>query len=418
MFVFLKIYKGLPKNVYILFLVQIINRFGDFVVPFLSLFLVTKLGYSSKTAGMLVTFMVLLQVPGSMIGGVAGDRWSRKGTYIIAQTLAALCIMFCALIDEKIWIVVLILMSGFFASAVKPTLTTMNFDLLPPEKRKIGSSLLYLGVNLGVSIGPLLAGFLFNHHLKLFFMGDAITSFIAVCLVLLNVEETKERSLNVHKEKVNGNSFIFDMVKSPHILIFLIFYMIYSFIYAQNSFSLPLMLENMFKENGPVYFGYIMSINAVTVVSMTAVITYITRKKASLLNITVGGIFYAIGFGMIGVSKIFLLYSISTIFWTMGEILVATNSGVYIVNNSNENMRARYTALQTIMNSVGKALGVFCMGGFIDKFGIRSVWPFIMFVAFLGSACMYLLGMHKNFVNSKVGFSNGHNNDLKSKGEI
>jgi MFS family permease len=395
MFGFLKIYKGLPKNVYILFLVQIINRFGDFVVPFLSLFLVTKLGYSSKAAGMLVTFMVLLQVPGSMIGGVAGDRWSRKGTYIIAQTLAALCIMLCALIDAKISIVVLILMSGFFASAVKPTLSTMNFDLLPPERRKIGSSLLYLGVNLGVSIGPLLAGFLFNHYLKLFFMGDSITSLIAVCLVLFNIEDTKSGSSKVHKEKASENNFIIDIMKNPHIIIFFFIYMMYSFIYAQNSFSLPLMLENMFKEKGPVYFGYIMSTNAITVVSMTAIITYITRKKGSLLNITLGGIFYGIGFGMIGISKVFLLYSISTMFWTMGEILVATNSGVYIVNNSNETMRARYTALQTIMNSAGKALGVFTMGGFIDRFGIESVWPFIMFIAFLGSASMYLLGVYK-----------------------
>lgn len=406
MFRFLKIYRGLPKNVYILFLVQIINRFGDFVVPFLSLFLVTKLGYSSKTAGMVVTCMVLLQVPGSMIGGIAADRWSRKGTYVIAQTTAALCIMLCALIDEKIWIVVLILMSGFFASAVKPTLSTMNFDLLTPEKRKVGSSLLYLGVNLGVSIGPLLAGFLFNNYLKIFFIGDAVTSFIAVCLVLFNIEESAESSLSVHKKDITENSFISDMGKSPHILIFFILYMVYSFIYVQNSFSLPLMLESMFKENGAVYFGYIMSINAVTVVSMTAVITYITRKKASLLNITVGGIFYAIGFGMIGVSKFFLLYSISTVFWTMGEILVATNCGVYVVNNSNEAMRARYTALQTIMSYAGKALGVFTMGGFIGRFGIKSVWPFIMFIAFLGSASMYLLSMYKNFINSKAELSN------------
>lgn len=30
----LKAYLGLPKGIYIIFLVQVVNRFGDFVVPF------------------------------------------------------------------------------------------------------------------------------------------------------------------------------------------------------------------------------------------------------------------------------------------------------------------------------------------------------------------------------------------------
>lgn len=62
-------YKGLPKSIYIIFLVQMINRFGDFVFPFLSLFLVKKLGLSYQSAGVAVMISSLATVPGSFAGG-------------------------------------------------------------------------------------------------------------------------------------------------------------------------------------------------------------------------------------------------------------------------------------------------------------------------------------------------------------
>jgi hypothetical protein len=64
-----RIYHDLPKTIYILFWVQVINRCGDFVIPFLVLFLVTKMGFDFKTVGLIVTISIILQVPGSLIGG-------------------------------------------------------------------------------------------------------------------------------------------------------------------------------------------------------------------------------------------------------------------------------------------------------------------------------------------------------------
>lgn len=401
MFQFLKIYKGLPRNVYILFLVQFINRFGDFVVPFLSLYLISKLGFTSKTAGILVTCAVLVQVPGSMLGGIIADHWSRKGTYIIAQTMAALCILMCAFTNEKVLIISLLLLSTFCSSSVKPLLNTMVFDLLEPEKRKLGYSLLYLGTNLGVSMGPLLAGFLFNHYLKLFFIGDALTSFIAVSLVLFNIKDIKRTGKKSAKEIINTKSFITQMIKNPQFSLFFIIYMTYSFIYVQNSFSLPLTLKNLFNEKGTIYYGYIMSINAVTVVLSTAAMTHLTRRKSSLINISIAGIFYAIGFGSIGIANNFFIFIFSTILWTIGEILISTNCGIYVVNLSNENIRARCTALMMIINSAGKGLGVSTMGSFIENFGISTVWPFIMILAFVTSICTYLFSVYIGNLNRK-----------------
>jgi|GEM_PF-6649555 len=48
-FDFLKSYTKLPRNVYILFIANVINAAGSFVYPFLAMFLTLKMGYSEFT---------------------------------------------------------------------------------------------------------------------------------------------------------------------------------------------------------------------------------------------------------------------------------------------------------------------------------------------------------------------------------
>lgn len=391
---FNKIYQGLPGNTYILFFAQFINRFGDFVIPFLSLFLISKLGFSTEIAGTVATCAVLVQIPGSMVGGTIADYWSRKGTYLISQTIAALSILLCAFITSKTLIVALLLLSTFFSASAKPLINTMIYDSLEPSKRKIGQSLSYLGINLGVCIGPLLAGFLFNHYLAFFFIGDAFTSFIAVTLILLKLKDTKRAGKQTEQKIISTKGFIQLIGKQPKLSIFFCIYLIYCFIYAQHSFSLPLMLTSTFNAKGTVYFGYIMSINAATVVLATVWITFITRKKSSLANISLAGVFYALGFGILSIASSFYVYIISTILWTIGEILVSTNSEIYVVNQCDENIRARICSIMLIIGAIGKGSGIFVMGGYIGHFGVLSVWPFIMVLAFAVSIFTYSFSAH------------------------
>jgi len=205
-------YRGLPKSVYIIFFAQIINRFGDFVLPFLSLFLVKKLGLSYQDAGIAVMLTSLSTIPGSFAGGKIADHLGRKKSYAFFQLSAAVCLFSCAFLENPQIIIVLICMASFFNGAVRPIISAIITDVLPAEKRKMGFSLSYLGINLGVSLGPLVAGFLFNRYIPLVFIGDAVTSLIAVILVLTNIKETlpdysDDKCLNTEERSEEGNVF-------------------------------------------------------------------------------------------------------------------------------------------------------------------------------------------------------------------
>ena len=205
-------------------------------------------------------------------------------------------------------------------------MNAMVADILPPEKRQTGYALQYLGINLGVALGPLVAGVLFNKLLPLLFIGDAITSFIALYLVAANIEETdpSQTKKNVHLEterEVKKNVFL-ALLERPQLLIFFLVYILYGIIYTQHRFSLPLTMNEIFGHDGTQKFSLLMSTNAFTVIGLTVVIIAFTSKFHPLANMVLAGISYAIGFGMVGYVNNILLLMVSTVIWTIEKSLL------------------------------------------------------------------------------------------------
>lgn len=388
-------YKGLPKSIYIIFLAQVINRFGDFVLPFLTLFLVKKMGLSYEEAGSAVMLSSLSTIPGSFAGGKIADHFGRKKTYAFFQSIAGVSLFLCAFFKSPYIIITLVCISSFLNGGVRPIISAIITDVLPAEKRQLGFSLSYLGINLGVALGPIVAGFLFNHYISLIFIGDALTSFIAVALVVLNIEETlpdyTKNQSDRNEEKIETGNVFTVLLKRPQILVFLIINIFLSIAYTQHSFSLPMMMDSVFGSRGAGNYGTIMSCNAVTVLVMTMFITHKLRRWKPLSAIALAGLLYAVGFGMITFIHSMVLYIISTIIWTIGEILIVTNFGVYIANNTPQNFRARFNAVTTLSWAIGSALGTSLMGRYMDYFGVKAVWPLVFCLALTGAVGMFVL---------------------------
>lgn len=387
-------YKGLPKSIYIIFLAQVINRFGDFVLPFLSLFLVRKLGLSYVSAGFAVTLTTMATIPGSFAGGKIADHIGRKKSYVIFQMAAAFFLLLCVFTVNPQIFIALICMSTFFNGGVRPIISAMITDVLPADKRQIGFSLSYLGINLGVALGPIVAGFLFNHYIPLMFIGDAATSFLAVTLVIFNIKETlpANDNKNIREEEKSETGNVFTVLfNRPRILIFLIIDIFICITYTQTNFSLPMMMTHVFGSNGAKNYGFIMSSNAITVLVMTAIVTRKIRKWNVLNVMAVSGLLYVVGFGMITFIHSMPLYILSTFIWTIGEIMNATNFGVYIANNTPQNFRARFNAVTSLSWGIGAVIGTSFMGRYIDYMGINAVWPLVSVMALIGAAGMYIL---------------------------
>lgn len=393
-------YKGLPKGLYVICFATLINRLGDFVVPFLSLYLTQKIGMSAWASGIIVTVSSLIGIPSALIGGKISDIYGRKKLYLFAQSISALALIPCAITKNAAITIVCLLISTFFNGFVRPAFNSMVTDMLSNEQRQAGFALKYISINVGVSVGPIVAGFLFNNFLPLLFLGDALTSFLAIFLIWKYVKETHIPGHSIKVEKKaeraeKGN--IFQMFcKRPQLFLFFLLFTVYCFVYTQHKFALPITLNEQFDGQGAKIFGYLMSINAITVLILTAIISALTRKNHQLTNMILSGMFYAVGFGMIGFVHSFGLLVLSTIIWTTGEILSSISSGVYVANNSPSNYRARLNAVTAIANSVGASLSTAVSGSYIQYNGCQSIWIVTFIIALIATTIMFGLRRYAN----------------------
>lgn len=394
-----KTYSGLPRAVYMLFIVRVINAMGNFVYPFLTLFLTKNLGMSKQLVGIYVMAGALSAVPGYILGGKLSDNIGRKKILIVSQICAAICLVPCAFLGNSIYIPYFLILSLFFNSVAQPANGAMVADITNIDNRNKAYSLLYLGNNIGFSVGPMIAGLLYDNYIEWVFLGNAIAIVIAVIIMYFYVKEsipTKEKMENTEElrnsnEKAEKGSLLAVLIKRPVLFTFALLSTVYSFVYAQFPFCIPMQINDMFKVNSAKIYGTIMATNGITVIALTTVATRITRKINSILNVACAGVFFALGFGMLYFVKSYPLFIFSTVVWSIGEILNTTNSGVYIANHTPMSHRGRFNAVIPLITGAGFAFGPAIMGRYLKNKNVIMAWPVIFILSICTSVGMYIL---------------------------
>jgi MFS family permease len=387
-------YRGLPREAYVLFFARMVNSLGNFVRPLLTLLLTERLGMGQAEAGFFVMLASLMYVPGSVISGRLADRVGRKKVFCVFWVLAVLSLVPCAFLGASPAVVWLLILNAFLSGAGWPVLTAMVTDLTNRDNRARVFSLLYFGNNIGFALGPALAGLLYRRHLPWIFVGDGITTLLALLLVMAFVKETLPDPEAVGadpggspEERAEEGSTLNALLRRPTLLVFSVALSLYNFVYVQHTFSLPLQMKELFGADGAPLFGFMMSVNALTVVALTPLVARLTSRFSDLVNTALGGLLYALGFGMILLIRQVPWFVVSTVVWTLGEILVVTNSKAYISNRTPLSHRGRFAAATDIISGAGFTLGPLLMGGLIGRTGLGIVWV-ISFVLAVGGTLL------------------------------
>ena len=384
-------------SIYVLFFASIVNNMGNFVGPFLTMFLTYRIGISIGMVGIIVAVNAGLGLIGTMIGGKLIDSIGRKKVLIVFGVAAGIGYGLCAFSHNPIIITGILMVSSFLAGFSQPVYSTITTDLTEGNQRNAAFSLNYMALNIGFSVGPLLAGFLYKNYLMWFFLGDAFTTFISIALVALFVPETKPTKEEIIEscsktfESAEQGNLLAALVKRPTLLAFSLIIVIYFIVFSQFTFGLSIQIGDIFKNNGSTIFGSLMTVNAVICSLLTVFITSLAKNIKASLCISLGGLLYAIGFGMMFFINSYFMFIVSTATWTVGEILVATNTSVYIANHTPITHRGRFNSVFPIIRKLGFMIGPVMAGFYIKYTNIRNLWLLIALLALIGSFMMYKL---------------------------
>lgn len=389
-------YKGLSREIYILALGRMINAAGSFIFPLLTLILTLKLGINKTYAGYIISVSGILFTFSGIIGGKLTDHFGRKKIIVIFNSLGALCYIMAASLGTSIYLAPIVIISGFLMGIAGPASGGLIADITTPKNRDGAYSLFYMAMNVGFTISPIIGGLLLKNYLWLLFLLDGTTSLITVLLTLIfipeSINKTKEKLGEERKYEKRIEGSIFKVLLERPILIFFALVMFgYNFVYSQWSFLYPLHVSKIVPNNGAGFYGILVSLNAIIVITMTPIVTKLISGKKSIGRIFLGGMFYTIGFGMLGfISSIPFIY-ISVIILTLGEIVVTTSSGPFVANHTPASHRGRMEAVLPIITGFGFTIGPTIVGTILKFTTIENAWKFVGLVMLIFTFLTYRL---------------------------
>ena len=399
-------YKGLPRQVYVICTARVITSMGSFIHSFTTLIMTGVLGMSDIAAGYMAVGQALCGLAGAIAGGRLADRFSRKRVQLALMLMEILSLILGGFLVYTKGVLLCMLTVSLCTGAFMPIMSAIIADATGPDTRRESFSLMYLSINMGFAMGQIIAGQLFYSHTRWIFWGQAIFVSISALLIYFRVSdfrpaagsEASSASLqNLQKESTGG--FFRSVFQDRVLTIFLAAIILVKFCYAEISYLLPLqMTELSGLETSSKMISYVWTVNAVCCVLYAPILLPLTKRYSQIVNVAAASCLYLIGFGCYGflrdASAIWIACALVP-FWTAGEVLIGTGTGVFVADRAKPEYRASYQSLYSLASDIGRMIGPVAMGYIIQVLTYSDGWHVVS--GLCGASVLILIIGEKRF---------------------
>jgi MFS family permease len=327
--------RALPRPAWILFLGTFLNKFGTFVLPFLTLYL-TQRGFTLNDAGLAISAYGVGGLMASALGGHLADTIGRRKTIALSMFSVAAAMMLLSQSKSLPAIIVATWLAGLTGELYRPASSALLADLVPPELRVTAYAAYRMAFNAGFAFGPATAGFLAARGYFWLFAGDAATSvlfgLIALAALPRGLPSRREEGGWRDDAKTLAADGKFLRVLGAAFVIALVFLQISS------TFSL-----HMTRLGFPAAaYGLILSLNGVLVVFCELPLTTLTRRFSARAVMAAGYLLIGVGFSLNAFAHSALALVACVVIFTFGEMVAMPVSSAYIADLAPAHLRGRY----------------------------------------------------------------------------
>ena len=358
--------KALPRTTWVLFAGAFINRFGNFVVAFLVLYMLQR-GYSIFQAGLAASIYGLGSIVASGVGGYLADRLGRRNTIALSMFGAAAVLLLLSQLEQVILIIVFAGLAGLAAEMYRPATSALLTDLIPANQRVTGFALYRLAINAGVAAGPAVGGLLADHSFFLLFLGDAVTSFFFGAIVLLAMPAEQR----YHYPQHHTERFFSTIRSDRRFLLFLAASTAIAFVYFQSLSTLALHV----RESGlsSSIYGALLSLNGLMIVLLELPLTTFSQRLPARWVMSLGLLLIGVGFGLTAVARTVPTLIGTVVIWTLGEMLNAPIAAAHIATLAPAHLRGRYQGIWGLTAGAG-LIGGPALGTQIFIWSPQGLW--------------------------------------------
>lgn len=390
-------FRELPLALRVLFLAAFVNRAGMFVFPLLAVYLVRGKDLTAGEAGLLISVGSTGLLVGSLLSGPVCDLRGRRPALLAALLLNAAGYLGLATLDGAPWTYAALLFAALVGMGMfSPAANTLIADLTTPEQRPFAYTVSYIGNNLGMGVGPLLGGVAAAYSYHVMFAGNILAGLLCAALIVAWVPADNRRGAGAGdgKDGKDGKQRKdrprYGSLGHSHVLLLVLVSFFYVAPLIGLEYALPLAITTVLEESASLV-GVVYTINSIIVVSCGLLIEKRIKAYGTKALLLVAGALWALGLAVLAFAFSLTAILLSTVVWTLGEIIVSVVVPTYIANHVDERRIGGFMALNGFVLGLARLVVPVGLGVLWTAHGDRPVFFTLLLTPLVGMAGYALL---------------------------
>lgn len=369
-------FKGLPKEIWYISLISLVNRAGTMVIPFLSLYLTKNLEFSKDDAGWILAFFGIGSVIGGWLGGKLTDLFGFYKVMTVSLFMTGISFIGLQYMSTFWGLCIGILVTMSIADTFRPAIYVSIKSYTTPENQTRAIGLLRLAINAGMGIGPTLAGLIIvSQGYNILFWIDGITCILAVVLFSYLVKEPQDEPLNLDSSSENLITPKNTVYKDATYWIFIALFFFMGMTFFQLVITMPLYYEGIFGFNEfQIGLFWMINIGLIIVLEMPF-LSYLEKQSITVTKLILTScLLMTISFYILYQNFWVGILIINMTLLTFGEMLGFPYTNRFALSRAKEGFEGSYMALYTMAFSLSHIFSSKIGLSIVDSYGYQINW--------------------------------------------
>lgn len=368
----LSILSTFPPVFKVLIFATFLNQLGNMVQVFLVLYLIKHLHFTLPQASFSFAVFAFSVLGTNLLGGNILDRFGPVRLLMLILLGNGLVLLSFTLFHSYQGILGMCMLWGITFGLYRPCVQTFTAMLVPEGQLKVGFSVYRLAVNLGMSIGPAVGGYLATHSFIAIFIVNGMTNLLAAVVLFFGFYKTEW--FHYRSPKKADSKFSLSFLKTDKTFLILLLGLVpVSMVFFQHDSTMAIFLNDKLNLSLQFY-GLLFTINTLIIVFCEIPLNVATLSWSPRFSLSLGSFLITLAFFLLLFVHTVFGIILLTILWTVGEMIFYPTCSSYAAELAPNEERGSYMSIFSLAGNLGNFLGPWSGLLILHHFGFSTLW--------------------------------------------
>ena len=368
-----------------MFATNLVNRAGMMVLPFLVVYLTRQLHFTPAQAGFAFALYGAAAIGAGPFSGWLSDRIGALPIMRASLLMSGIVVLLYPLARTVAGVYFATFIWAATSELFRPASLAAITHVVTAEQRKAAYAVNRLAINLGMSIGPALGGFLATVSFRSMFFVDGGTTILAALVLMLTKWSAPTGGTHHQTEKHHGETKA--ILRNSKLLVFLVAEFLVAVVFYQHESTLSLFLVNNLGFS-PAFYGGLFTINTLLIVALEVPINQRSAHWPAAWPLLAGCVLFALGFGGLAVVASATGVLVTVVLWTFGEMMLFPAMSAYLGDIAPAAQRGAYMGAYSMSLSLALTFGPWAGTQLLALWGPTTLWVVMFGFGALAAALM------------------------------